>query len=143
MIRLLMTEDGVDFDGRFYRLKDASYNPKPIQRPHPPIWIGASGEQLMLPIAGRHADVWHGFGSVDALARKSAIVDRAAEAAGRDPAEIGRSTGLSISEPWDEVRRVADGLREAGFTYLIASWPGEGQRRVEEFVAQVMPELVS
>lgn len=143
IVRALLTSDDVDFEGRHYRLRKAFYRPRPVQQPHPPVWIGASGEKVMLPLAARHADVWHGFGSVDALARKSAIVDRAAEAAGRDPAEIGRSTGLSISEPWDEVRRVADGLREAGFTYLIASWPGEGQGRVEEFVAQVMPELVS
>jgi len=96
----------------------------------------------MLPLAARHADVWHCFGSTSELARKSAIVDRAAEAAGRDPAEIGRSTNLSISEPWDAVRRQAEALRAAGFTHLIASWPAEGMARVEEFAGVVMPELI-
>ena len=141
VIRLLMTEDGVDFDGRFYRLKDASYNPKPIQRPHPPIWIGASGEQLMLPIAGRHADVWHGFGSPERLVEKAHIVDEHARRAGRDPADIVRATALSLSEPWDEVRRTVDALTDARFGYLTVSWPSEGRARLEEFVERVMPEI--
>ncbi|HEX2048209.1 MAG TPA: TIGR03560 family F420-dependent LLM class oxidoreductase [Acidimicrobiales bacterium] len=138
----LLSRDDVDFHGRHYRLRKAFYRPRPVQQPHPPIWIGASGEKVMLPLAGRHADVWHGFGSASELARKSKLLDKAAEQAGRDPSEIGRCTDLSISEPWDRVRREGEALREAGFTHLIASWPSEGLARVEEFAAKVMPELV-
>ena len=141
IIKGLLTRDDFDFDGRHYRRQRAFYRPRPVQQPYPPIWIGAGGAKVMLPLAARHADVWHGFGSVAELARKSAIIDRAAEAAGRDPAEIGRSTNLSISEPWDSVRREADQLRAAGFTHLIVSWPSEGRARVEEFAADVMPDL--
>jgi alkanesulfonate monooxygenase SsuD/methylene tetrahydromethanopterin reductase-like flavin-dependent oxidoreductase (luciferase family) len=43
VIRLLMTEDDVSFEGRYYRLDHATYRPRPVQRPHPPIWIGAGG----------------------------------------------------------------------------------------------------
>jgi F420-dependent oxidoreductase-like protein len=141
IVKALLTADDVDFEGRHYRLRKAFYHPRPVQQPYPPIWIGAGGEKVMLPLAARHADVWHGFGSVSELARKSAVIDRAAEAVGRDPAQIGRSTGLSISEPWDQVRREAERLREAGFTSLIVSWPGDGMARVEEFVTRVLPEL--
>jgi F420-dependent oxidoreductase-like protein len=141
VMKLLMTEDGASFDGRYYRLDGASYNPKPVQSPHPPLWIGAGGEKLMLPIVGRHADVWHGFGWVGELDRKWRIVAEAAEAAGRDPASITRSTSLSISESWDEVKRTAAGLRDAGVGYVIVSWPGEGRARVEEFLEKVGPEL--
>ena len=141
VMKLLMTEDGVSFDGRYYRLEGASYNPKPVQSPHPPLWIGAGGEKLMLPIVGRHADVWHGFGWVGELDRKWRIVAEAAEAAGRDPSSITRSTSLSISESWDEVKRTAAGLRDAGVGYVIVSWPGEGRARVEEFLEKVGPEL--
>ena len=141
IIKGLLTRDDFDFDGRHYRLQRAFYRPRPVQQPHPPIWIGAGGAKVMLPLAARHADVWHGFGSVSELARKSAVIDRAAEAAGRDPAGIGRSTNLSISESWDSVRRDADELRAAGFTHLIASWPSEGRARVEEFAADVMPDV--
>jgi F420-dependent oxidoreductase-like protein len=141
IIKGLLGSDDFDFTGRHYRLRKAFYRPRPVQQPYPPIWIGATGEKVMLPLAARHADVWHGFGSTSDLTRKSAVIDRAAEAAGRDPATIGRSTNLSISEPWDQVRREAGRLREAGFTHLIASWPSEGMARVEEFARVVMPEL--
>lgn len=45
VMRLLMTEDAATFQGKHYRLRDATYHPRPVQRPHPPIWIGASGER--------------------------------------------------------------------------------------------------
>lgn len=143
IVKALLTSDNVDFEGRHYHLHRAYYRPRPVQRPHPPIWIGATGEKVMLPLVARHADVWHGFGSVADLTRKAAVLDRAAQAAGRDPAEIGRSTNLSISEPWDRVRAEAGALREAGFTSLVVSWPGEGSARVDEFASEVMPDLAA
>ena len=142
VVRLLFTEDRANFDGRYYELNDASYYPKPVQKPHPPIWIGAGGRQLTLPIAGRQADVWHGFGSPAQFRKMSEIVDRSAEEAGRDPSEITRATSLSISEPWDEVIEHAEAAREVGVGYLNVSWPGDGQSRVEEFVEKVMCRFI-
>jgi F420-dependent oxidoreductase-like protein len=143
ILKLLMTQDGASFMGRHYELSGAIYNPKPVQKPHPPIWVGASGERVTIPIAGRHADVWHTFGSVDTLKRRARILDEAAEKAGRDPATITRSTMLSISEPWDEVTRRARANQEAGYSYLIVSWPGEGRARVEEFLDEVGRDLTA
>ncbi|MDP9243047.1 MAG: TIGR03560 family F420-dependent LLM class oxidoreductase [Actinomycetota bacterium] len=142
VIRRLMTQDGATYEGEYYQVQDATYRPRPVQQPHPPIWIGGSGERLMLPLIGRQADVWHGFGSTESLARKWTIVARAAEEAGRDPSSIVRSSNLSLSEPWDDVRRSFEALRDAGFTYLVVSWPSEGRARAEEFVTNVLPTLV-
>jgi F420-dependent oxidoreductase-like protein len=142
VIRLLMTKDRATFKGRHFQLEGASYHPRPVQQPHPPIWIGASGEQLMLPIVARQADAWHAFGSEDSMVRKSQLLDQLAEKARRDPKTILRSASLSLSRPWDQVRRRAAQLRTAGFGYLIAEWPSEGQRRLDEFVEKLMPELV-
>ena len=142
VITRLLTEDGADFDGRYYRLRKASYWPRPVQQPYPPVWVGGDGERRTMPLAAKRADMWHGFGSVSSLARKSRLLDQLAEEAGRDPADIGRSTNLSLSEPWDEVRRTADELRAAGFSYLVASWPSEGRRRLDEFVERVLPALM-
>ncbi|TME51037.1 MAG: TIGR03560 family F420-dependent LLM class oxidoreductase [Chloroflexi bacterium] len=143
VMRLLMTKDRASFKGHHYRLDHASYHPRPLQQPHPPIWIGAGGEQLMLPIVARQADAWHAFGSDESLARKSRLLDQLAEKAGRDPKTILRSASLSLSRPWDQVRRRAAQLRAAGFGYLIAEWPSEGKGRLEEFVDKVMPELAA
>lgn len=137
----LMGGDEASFEGRYYRLRGATYRPRPIQQPHPPIWVGAGGEKLTIPIAARHADVWHGFGSVSDLTRKSALIDTHARQAGRDPASITRSTSLSISEPWDQVRSTALGLAAAGFSYLVVSWPAEGRSRVAEFASNLLPEI--
>jgi F420-dependent oxidoreductase-like protein len=142
VVKALLTTDGASFDGRHYRLRGATYRPRPVQQPHPPIWVGAGGERRTIPIAARHADVWHSFGSVDVLRRKAQVLDDHARKAGRDPAVIVRATDLSLSEPWSTVRDTALALREAGFTYLVASWPTEGRRRVEEFAERVLPELV-
>jgi hypothetical protein len=69
------------------------------------------------------------------------IIDRAAEEVGRDPASILRASSLSISEPWDEVKRSYDWMAAGGIGYLVVDWPGEGRGRVEEFIEQVMPTL--
>src|SRR5437762_3405278 len=72
----------------------------------------------------------------------SRVLDQLAEKAGRDPKRILRSASLSLSRPWDQVRRRAAHLQDAGFGYLIAEWPSEGKRRLDEFADKVMPELV-
>jgi alkanesulfonate monooxygenase SsuD/methylene tetrahydromethanopterin reductase-like flavin-dependent oxidoreductase (luciferase family) len=139
VLRLLMSGERVSFDGRHFRLQEALYRPPPVQRPHPPIWIGASGRELMLPIVGRRADVWHTWGG--RYAEKWDVVRRSAEAAGRDPEAIARASSLSISEPWDEVRRRFDAHVANGVTYLVVDWPSEGRARLEAFVEDVMPGL--
>ncbi|HEV2810329.1 MAG TPA: TIGR03560 family F420-dependent LLM class oxidoreductase [Acidimicrobiales bacterium] len=143
VMRLLMTTDGARYEGEHLRLEGATYRPRPVQRPYPPLWIGASGEQRMLPLVGRVADAWHSFAAPDDMARKWAIVAGSAEAAGRDPDSILRATNLSLSEPWDEVRRVAEAHRRAGVGYLVCSWPTEGRSRMEEFVERILPDLAA
>ena len=140
VIRLLLTTDDASFAGRHYQLDHATLHPRPVQKPHPPIWIGASGERRMLPLAARYADVWHCYGGVEDLSRKSRLVDEHAERAGRDPSQIVRSTSVSLSEPIDEVRATVEAWSDAGFGYLIAGWPTEGRERVEEF-GGLLPEL--
>lgn len=143
LMKLLMTKDKATFKGRHYQLEEASYHPRPLQKPHPPIWIGASGEQLMLPIVARQADAWHAFGSADSMTAKSQRLDELAEKAGRDPEKILRSASLSLSQPWERVRRRAESLRKAGFGYLVAEWPSEGKQRLEQFVEKVLPDIAA
>jgi F420-dependent oxidoreductase-like protein len=141
VIRLLMTEDGATFDGRHYRLRGASYRPRPVQQPHPPIWIGAGGERVTIPIAARSADVWHCFEDFDVLARKVRVFDEHVERAGRDPASILRAANLSVSGPWEEVIARAEALAALGFGYLVVAWPPEGRDRLDGFVRTALPRL--
>ncbi len=141
VIEALMTEDDATVGGDHYRLEHASYRPRPVQQPHPPIWIGAMGERRMLPLAARHADVWHAFGDRADLVRKSSLLDRHAEEAGRDPASIGRATSISLDPAPDDVRREVDIWQDAGFSHLVASWPTAGYRQVEAFARAVLPAL--
>jgi F420-dependent oxidoreductase-like protein len=142
ILRMLFAEDDAEFEGRYYRLNGASYHPRPVQQPHPPIWIGGTGRKRLLPIAGRYADVWHGWAEDAAeLRAQSAIVDRAAEDAGRDPASILRASSLSISEPWGDVRRAFDWMADGGIGYLVIEWPSEGEERLHAFLDGVLPTL--
>jgi F420-dependent oxidoreductase-like protein len=142
VLRTLFTEDDATFEGRYYRLERATYNPKPVQRPHPPIWIGGEGRRRTLPIAGRYADAWHGWaGTPEELAEMTAIIGRAAEEAGRDPSSILRASSLSISEPWDEVKASYEWMAAGGIGYLVIEWPTEGRARLDEFLEQVLPAL--
>ena len=129
------------YSGRFYDIKGGASLPAPVQQPHPPIWVGASGERKMLPLVARHADVWHTFPDPTSFARKSRLLDELATDAGREPSSIMRASSLSLSEPWDAVRANAEAMAEAGAQYLVCGWPSEGQPRVAEFVETVLPTL--
>ncbi len=107
MLTRLFTGEVVSYRGSQFTLEDAQMRPVPVQQPHPPIWIGGSGRRRTLPLAAKWADVWHTYASPEQLGAMSAEVDRLAEEAGRDPASIARASSLSLSAPWDEVRRAS------------------------------------
>jgi alkanesulfonate monooxygenase SsuD/methylene tetrahydromethanopterin reductase-like flavin-dependent oxidoreductase (luciferase family) len=96
--RLMWTEDEPSFDGTYFRIEGASAPPLPDVPPR--VCIGASGEQIGLPLVGRLADMWNGgFRSDEAWTRKLGIVRASAEAAGRDPAGIEVSTTVERPLP--------------------------------------------
>ncbi len=102
IFRRMWTEpEPFDFDGRWYRLRGGICEPKPVQRPHPPILIGAAGERLALRATAEHADIWNcpTRGDVAEFRRKSAVLDEHCAAIGRDPAQITRSVQFIIRPP--------------------------------------------
>lgn len=86
----------VSYSGKYVQATDLFINPQPVQRPHPPIVIGGSGEQLTLRVVARHADVWHGFGDQETLKRKIGLIDSYARDYGRDGSQIVKSTDAWI-----------------------------------------------
>ncbi len=65
VIKKLWTESDANFTGGFYSLKDAVCEPKPIQKPHPPIWIGAKGTQLTMRVVAELADGYNVPNSIE------------------------------------------------------------------------------
>jgi F420-dependent oxidoreductase-like protein len=137
----LMTGETVSYDGKVVSLQDAFLRPTPVQRPHPPIWIGGNGPKRTLPLVARYADVWHAFGTPNSLAEASARIDELAEEAGRKPSDILRAGSLSLDD-LDTARKHAAKWRDAGFGYLVCGWPGAGRSQVEAFAREVMPDLM-
>ena len=90
VIKALFADGTASFDGRFYTLKNASLEPKPVQRPLP-LLIGGGGEQVTLKITARWADEWNVWGTPETLEQKMAILDGHCRALGRDPRTIQRS----------------------------------------------------
>ncbi len=144
VFRALWTEDVASFDGRYYALADAVSNPKPLQKPYPPIWIGGSGEKLTLRVVAEHADVWNVMGSVQECVRKAGVLAEHCEAVGRDPSEIRHSVQLRFdpADPEASVRELGTYV-EAGFTenVLYLESRGEPVRAAEVAAREVLPRL--
>jgi F420-dependent oxidoreductase-like protein len=97
VIRLLFGADGrVNFDGKYYHLKDAVFVPKCVQRPYPPIMIGGGGERRTLRAVARYGDVMNVFGTPDIVKKKIEVLERHCRDAGRDPAEIEKTVAASV-----------------------------------------------
>ena len=97
IVRKMFTEERPSFEGRHYRINDALNEPRPIQPGGPPILVGGGGEQRTLRIAARHADLTHWFPiGMDALQRKTEILERYCAEIGRDPASIERTMGAPV-----------------------------------------------
>jgi F420-dependent oxidoreductase-like protein len=88
--KLLWTQRDTTFSGQYVSMSGAAHEPKPIQKPHPPILIGGSSDRT-LRVAARHADIWNGLGTPAYVAERLATLDRLCAEEGRDPAEIRRT----------------------------------------------------
>ena len=90
VIKRLWTQPKADFQGTYYTLDQASNEPKPLQKPHPPLLIGGHGERYLLKAVARHADICN-IGSEMSLEEHRAkldVLERYCREVGRDPAEI-------------------------------------------------------
>src|SRR5579884_3242229 len=140
IITRLFTGEAVSYEGRVVSLKDARLRPLPVQQPHPPIWVGGNGPRRTLPLVARFADVWHAWGTPNALQEANERLDKLASEAGRDPAAIMRASSLSLDD-MDTARRHAAKWRDAGYGYLVCGWPEAGRSQVERFAREIMPEF--
>src|SRR5256884_5346437 len=142
IIKSLFTQERTNFEGRYYHFKDAIANPKPLQKPYPPIWIGASGQTTMRLVA-RHADVWNiAGGDPDRVDELTAMLDETCAAGGRDPADMRHS----IQFGWDgkesnELLELSGRFLEQGVTEQVVYLRGEEPAKLAGKVAELLPEL--
>lgn len=186
LIRDMWTKDHAQLDGRYYKvgvgeahnqggklqtLEGVVNQPKPIQRPHPPIWVGGGGEQLTLKIVARHANYSNFGNSPDEFRKKNQILDEHCAKLGRDPAEITRTACVNVligsraemerrlrtHVPESTMKRfeamymsgsvqqIIDRLaayKEAGTQMLLVYFPDAAfGDSIERFAADVMPAL--
>lgn len=135
--RLWTSTEPFDFDGKYLQVSGAFGNPKPVQRPHPPIMIGGRASAT-LRIVARHADLWNipGGGPIEDVAARGVLLDRYCEKIGRDPAEITRSIHLGVDYERPEVTRaaIAEALG-AGFQHFVFGLPAPYPVGVARWVA--------
>src|SRR5262249_59382111 len=127
LMKALWTEPRVNFDGRFWQLKDAGMEPKPFQKPHPPIWFGASHPDA-LRRAVRHGNGFFGAGSstTKQFAEQVPIVRQALREAGRDAGSFRIAKRVYIAVD-DDAPRAGPGIAAAPdppYPDLRASGPG-------------------
>lgn len=109
----LWTSDNPTMDGKYYRLSNISFSPKPVQKPHPPIWVGGNSRPAMRR-AVELGDAWHPVGATPAtplepeeLSTNLEYIRRHADKIGRDPAEV----ELAMKAPLYDTDTIVSGPR--------------------------------
>ncbi|MGA7542757.1 MAG: LLM class flavin-dependent oxidoreductase [Nitrososphaeraceae archaeon] len=91
IIKKMLTENQASFEGKHYTIKDAKCSPKPIQKPHPPIWIGGGGKKT-LQLVAKYADGWnYGLCTYDEYLSKISVLRNCCKAVGRNYEKIAKA----------------------------------------------------
>jgi F420-dependent oxidoreductase-like protein len=96
IVHRMFTEDGPTFDGEFYSIDRPINEPKGVSKPHPPIWIGGSGEKVTLKLVAMWGDACNVGGDIETIKHKFDVLRGHCENEGRDYEEITRSTSINV-----------------------------------------------
>ena len=119
IIRKMWTEEpAANFNGKYYQIRNAYCNPKPLQKPSPPIMVGGTGERQTLKIVAKYADACNLFGSLETVKRKLSVLREHCKNVGRD---------------YDSILKT-----KLGFV-IIDKDRAMGEKRVQQ-ISKVMPE---
>jgi len=162
LFKELWTKDNPEFHGEHYQLSESGFQPKPVQKPHPPIWIGGHTNPAIRR-AAKYGDGWMPIGlrppailEPEELAEKIARLRRLTMEAGRpeDAVSLCFSTGVTFDDSPGATRRMMSGRAEQiaadlrqyqdlGIRNFILGFPGDSVAAVDEameqFSKQVMP----
>jgi F420-dependent oxidoreductase-like protein len=134
IIHKMWTEEpSASFNGKYYQIHNAYCNPKPIQKPSPPILVGGSGERKTLKIVAKYADACNLFGSAETVKRKLNILKEHCKSVGRDYNSI-LKTKLGIIVVEDEKQTAEKKIEQI--------FKGMPEEQIREFAIYGTPEDV-
>ena len=141
----LWTQEKATYQGKYYSLKDAVCEPKPIQKPHPPITIGGSGEKHTLKVTAKYADRFD-FGflpSLDEYTHKLGVLESHCKTVGTDFGEIEKSCWPSgqilVAKDQDELNQKIAKFKPSSMSLeefnksTLAATPQEYQERLQVY----------
>ena len=140
----LLSQERTTFKGEHFTLTEAWCEPKPVQRPHPPIAIGGNGERRTLRIAAQYAQHWNStLSDVDEWRRKGEVLDRHCAQVGRNPSEIERSVNVRLVAGDDPrvLQQSVAAWRDAGVDVCIVGLGTPHDAAVMEPLADALAEV--
>ena len=144
ILKGMWTQRYTTFNGRYYTLTEALCEPKPVQRPHMPLWVGGMGEKLTLRVVAESADGWNTFFmSKEHYSRKLDALAAHCEMVGRDPGEIRKSlivevaVGETEKEAHERAKRLADARNTDLSNLKRRGIVGTPEQCVEQLLAYV------
>ena len=159
IVDLLLRNPVTTYRGKYYKLEAAHMQPPPVQKPRPPITIGAFGP-LMLKHVARYADTWNRIGGilesdVEEVRRQNSLLDKYCDEIDRDPQSLRRSYvmcafeairslgPMMIYKSTDAFLKAVERCIKVGITEFVIGYPfTEGQIPVFEQIAkEIIPEL--
>jgi len=158
IVDLLLRNPETSFEGRYYRVKGTIMNPLPVQKPRPPLMIGANGSR-MLTIAAQYADTWNTFGGSEIKSPGEMLtitrdrnrkLDTYCAEIGRDPATLRRSMLIYTQEEYMQMysqpgafEEIIKRYREIGISEFVFFYPFTPMMMpmFERIVNEVIPRL--
>jgi F420-dependent oxidoreductase-like protein len=122
IVKSMWTNAETTYDGKYYKMERANCDPKPLQQPTPPVWIGGGGEKVTLRVVAEHADVSNFGSSVEEFVRKREILKGHCAAIGRDEETIRKTVSSEVF-----IRETEKEIIEAGSRSLWGE-PAESWR---------------
>ena len=137
LLRLLWTQESVNFDGRYHKVTNAGINPLPVQRPIP-IWLGG-GEDRVIQRIGKMADGWFPQFQPDSAGQeKIGVMREAARIAGRDPKAIGIEGRVSLAtDNQSEWEKIASSWDEVGATHFSINTMKAGLKGPDQHIEAI------
>ena len=111
----MTTQEKASFEGEYYQIKDAINQPKPIQEPHPPLWVCGGGEKVTLKLLARYGDYGNWDVDVDGFISKSNILKQHCDTENRDFDDIGKTlhTNVIIGDNQSDLDNKLEKISEA------------------------------